>query len=384
MSIAGQVAIAGIGQTRFGRGLEESERELACLAIDMALKDAGVEPGEIDALSSYTMEATPDFEIVRNLGLGPLHYFSQAPHGGGAGPAAVGHAAMALATGQARAAVVWRARKRSGAASRVWAQSSPVLEDHWKWSRPSGLLRPVDEVAVTARRYAHEHGDIAPALAEIAMALRAYACANPAAMMHGKPLDEAGYYASRMVADPLRLFDNCLESDGAVALVLLPAERARHAAQPPVLIEAFAQGMVPGHQSMADFHRADALTTSSHVAAEHLWRQTRFTPADVDVAQIYDAFSPLILFSLEAYGFVPRGQAAAFIRDGGLRPKGALPVNTAGGSLSEAYLHGLNLVTEAVRQLRGTATTQIADARLALVTGCDATPNGALLLRRAA
>ena len=381
MTITGKVAIAGIGQTSFGRGLEPSERELACIAIDAALKDAGVDAGEIDALCSYTMEATPDFEIVRNCGFGPLHYFAQVPHGGGAGPAAIGHAAMALATGQAKAAVVWRARKRSAAASRVWAQSAAVLEDHWKWSRPSGLLRPVDEVAVMARRYAHEYGDIAPALAEIAMALRAYACANPAAMMHGKPMDEAAYYAARMVADPLRLFDNCLETDGAVALVLLPVERARDARQKPVVIEAFAQGMIPGHQSMADFHRADALTGCGHVAAQQLWRMTGFTPADVDVAQIYDAFSPLILFSLEAYGFVPKGEAARFICDGGLRSDGALPTNTAGGGLSEAYLHGLNLVTEAVRQVRGTATTQIADARLALVTGCDATPNGALLLR---
>ncbi len=381
MTIVGKVAIAGIGQTPFGRGLAAPERELACIAIDAALRDAGVDAGEIDALCSYTMEATPDFEIVRNCGLGPLHYFAQVPHGGGAGPAAIGHAAMALATGQAKAAVVWRARKRSAAASRVWAQSAAVLEDHWKWSRPSGLLRPVDEVAAMARRYAHEYGDIAPALAEIAMALRAYACANPAAMMHGKPMDEAAYYASRMVADPLRLFDNCLETDGAVALVLLPVERARDARHKPVVIEAFAQGMIPGHQSMADFHRADALTSCGHVAAEQLWRMTGFAPADVDVAQIYDAFSPLILFSLEAYGFVPKGEAARFICDGGLRPDGALPTNTAGGGLSEAYLHGLNLVTEAVRQIRGTATTQIADARLALVTGCDATPNGALLLR---
>ena len=152
MTIAGKVAIAGIGQTPFGRGLAAPERELACIAIDAALKDAGVDAGEIDALCSYTMEATPDFEIVRNCGLGPLHYFAQVPHGGGAGPAAIGHAAMALATGQAKAAVVWRARKRSGAASRVWAQSSATLGDHWKWSRPSGLLRPVDEVAVLARR----------------------------------------------------------------------------------------------------------------------------------------------------------------------------------------------------------------------------------------
>lgn len=381
--IAGKVAIAGIGQTPFGRGLEPSERELACMAIDAALRDAGVEPGEVDGVSCYTMEGTPDFDVARDLGFGPLHWFAQVAHGGGAGPGAVGQAAMAVATGQAQVAVVWRARKRSGAASRVWAQSASVLTDHWKWSRPSGLLRPVDEVAMLARRYAHEYGDIRPALAEIAVTLRHYACANPRAMMHGRPITADDYHASRMVADPLRLYDNCLETDGAVALVLVSAERARTLPHRPALIEAFAQGMAPGHQPMADFHRADPLVSSSTVAAAKLWSMTAFRPADVDVAQIYDAFSPLLLFSLEAYGFVPKGEAARFITDGGIRADGALPCNTAGGSLSEAYLHGLNLVTEAVRQLRGTAATPIPGARLALVTGCDVTPNGALLLRGA-
>lgn len=379
--IAGRVAIAGIGQTAFGKGLEPSERELACIAVDAALRDAGVEPGEVDGLACYTMEATPDFELARSVGFGPLHWFAQVAHGGGAGPGTVGQAAMAVATGQCRVAVVWRARKRSAAGSRVWAQSAPTLADHWKWSRPSGLLRPVDEVAMLTRRYAHEYGDVAPALCEIALALRDYASRNPQATMHGKPMSEADYYASRMVADPLRLYDNCLETDGAVALVLVPAERARTLPSQPVLIEAFAQGMAPGHQSMADFHRADPLSSCSGVAAQKLWSMTALRPADVDVAQIYDAFSPLLLFSLEAYGFVPRGSAARFITEGGIRADGALPCNTAGGSLSEAYLHGLNHVTEAVRQLRGTATTQIAGAHVALVTGCDVTPNGALLLR---
>ncbi|MCB2067371.1 MAG: lipid-transfer protein [Erythrobacter sp.] len=379
--MAGKVAIAGIGQTRFGKGLEPSERELACMAIDAAIRDAGIAPGEVDGLASYTLEATPDFELVRDLGLGPLHFFSQVGHGGGAGPGAVGQAAMAVATGQARAAVVWRSRKRSAAASRVWAQTSTVLEDHWKWSRPSGLLRPVDEVAMLAQRYIHEHGAIASALARIAVTLRDYACANPAAQMHGRPITAADYHASRMVADPLRLFDNCLESDGAAALVLLPADRA---GKDCVVVEAFAQGLVTGHQSMADFHRPDPLKSSSHVTAAKLWSMTRFTPADVQVAQFYDAFSPLILFSLEAYGFAPSGAAARFVEEGGIGPAGRLPCNTSGGSLSEAYLHGFNLIVEAVRQLRGQASTQVANAGLALVTGCDATPNSALLLRRQA
>ncbi|MCP5395255.1 MAG: lipid-transfer protein [Sphingomonadaceae bacterium] len=381
MTLSGKVAIAGIGQTRFGKGLEQSERELACIAIDAALRDAGIEPGTVDGLACYTMEDTPDFELVRDLGLGSIHYFAKIAHGGGAGPGAIGNAAMAVATGQCRAAVVWRARKRSGAATRVWARSSPVLEDHWKWSRPSGLLRPVDEVAMLARRYMHEHGDIVPALAEIAVTLRAYANANPAATMYGKQMNHADYHDSRMVADPLRLFDNCLESDGAAALVLLPADQAGKDA---VLVEAFAQGMVPGHQSMSDFHRADPLSGSSSVTAAKLWSMTRYTPADVDVAQFYDAFSPLILFSLEAYGFAAKGDGTRLITEDGIGLTGRLPVNTAGGSLSEAYLHGFNLALEAVRQLRGEATTQVPNARLALVTGCDVTPNGALLLRRGA
>jgi acetyl-CoA acetyltransferase len=186
-----------------------------------------------------------------------------------------------------------------------------------------------------------------------------------------------------MVADPLRLYDNCLETDGAVALVLVSEARARTLRQRPVLVEAFAQGLAPGHQSMADFHRTDPLSSSSRVTAEKLWSMTELRPADVDVAQIYDAFSPLLLFSLEAYGFAARGSAAHFILAEGIGAAGALPCNTAGGSLSEAYLHGLNHVTEAVRQLRGCATSQVAGAQIALVTGCDVTPNGAILLRGA-
>ena len=384
MSLGGKVAIAGIGQTSYGKGLAPSERELASMAIDAALKDAGLQPSDIDALSSYTMEATPDFDVARDLGLGPIHYLSQSPHGGGAGPGAVGHAALAIAGGVANAAVIWRARKRSQAASRVWAQSSALLQDHWKWSRPSGVLRPVDEVALLTRRYMHEHGDVIPALAEIAVTLRRYACANPAAAMYGKPISAEDYYASRMVADPLRLFDNCLESDGAAALVLVAANRAAAMPKPGILIEAFSQGLYAGHQSMADFHRPNPLISNSTATAANLWRQTNLQPQDVDVAQIYDAFSPLILFSLEAYGFAPRGGAAQFILNQGIGIDGALPVNTSGGSLSEAYLHGMNLILEAVRQLRGEALNQKRDAKVALVTGCDVTPNGALLLRRAA
>lgn len=377
----GKVAIVGIGQSQFGKGLPQSELELACLAINAALLDAGLDARDVNGMASYTMEQTPDFEIARNLGLGPIHFFAQMPHGGGAGPATIGLGAMAIVTGQANTVVVWRARKRSGKSSRVWSQSQERLSDHWKWSRPSGLLRPADEVAMLTRRYGHDYQDLKPALAEIAITLRQYAHANPAAAMRGKALNRDDYEAARMIADPLNLYDNCLESDGAVALVLTSTQRAQSLQQRPIVIEAFAQGIAYGHQSMSDFHRTDALLSNSWICAEKLWRSTDLKPSDVDVAQIYDAFSPLIAFSLEGYGFVPRGEAVDFILSGALRPNGALPCNTSGGSLSEAYLHGLNLATEAVRQLRGEASTQIHNAKVALVTGCDITPNGAILLR---
>jgi len=150
--------------------------------------------------------------------------------------------------------------------------------------------------------------------------------------------------------------------------------------QKPVYIHAFSQGMSPQHQVMTDYHGADPLRSSSWTTAANLWRQSDIKPEDIDVAQFYDAFSPMVFYCLEAYGFCGRGEAAQFSADGGLGPQGRLPVNTSGGSLSEVYLHGMNLLTEAVRQLRGTAPCQIENAETCLVTTCDSTPNGALVL----
>ncbi|HQR02779.1 MAG: lipid-transfer protein [Proteobacteria bacterium] len=377
-----QVAIVGIGETSFGKGFTESELELGCSAIRNALQDAGIAAGEVDGVACYTMEETPEFEYARNLGFGDLSFFSRVHYGGGAGCGIVGQAAMAIATGQANVAVVWRARKRSGKASRVWAQTPPRLNNHWKWSQPWGLLRPVDEVALLARRYFHDHGASRDTLGHIAVTLRNHALNNPRAMMHNRPLSLAEYQAARMISDPLCLFDNCLESDGAVAVVLARRDHAQDCRQRPAYIHAWSQGLARGQQNMPDVFGADPFASASAVAARKLWQGSDIGPADIQVAQIYDAFSPLILFSLEAYGLCGRGEAAAFVESGGIAVNGGrLPVNTAGGSLSEAYIHGFNLITEGVRQLRGTAQNQVAGAATCLVTSCDATPTSALLLR---
>lgn len=377
-----EVAIVGIGETAFGKGFTESELQLGCTAIGRALDDAGIEASEVDALACYTMEETPEFEFSRSMGFGDLSYFSRVNFGGGAGCAAVGQAAMAIAAGQANVAVVWRARKRSGKASRFWAQTPPRVSTHWKWSQPWGLLRPVDEVGLLTRRYFHEYGADRTTLGRIAVTLREHALENPRAMMRGRPLTLEDYLQARLVSDPLCLFDNCLETDGAVALVLARRNRARDCRRKPVYIHAWSQGLASGQQNMPNVFVADPFSGGSAVAARNLWQRSDIRPEDVDVAQFYDAFSSLILFSLEAYGFCGRGEAADFVSSSGISVReGRLPVNTAGGSLSEAYVHGFNLVTEGVRQLRGEAVNPVPGARSCLVTSCDATPTSALLLR---
>lgn len=376
-----KTAIIGIGETAFAKNLEESEFQLACRAIKSALDDASVKPSEVDALSSYTYEETPEFEVARSVGMGDVHYLSQSPHGGGAACGAVGHLALAISSGVANVGVVWRSRKRGARSKRLWAGVQSVVTDHWKWTRPQGLLRPVDEVAVLTRRYMYEYGLTREQLGEVALAMRVNANNNPRALMGARSLSLDEYLNARMISDPLCLFDNCLESDGAIAMVLVRSDRAADSAKPPVYIHAFSQGMNAQHQLMTDYHSADPLRSSSWACAENLWRQSDIKASDIDVAQFYDAFSPLVLFSLEAYGFCGRGEAGGFAAEGGVRPGGRLPINTSGGSLSEVYIHGMNLMTEAVKQLRGEAVTQIKEAESCLVTSCDTTPNGALVLR---
>jgi len=376
-----RAAIVGIGSTPFAKHLDQSESVLALTAIKAALDDAGLDPTEVDGLSSYTMEATEEIEIARNLGLGDLTWFAQVPYGGGAGCAVAGQAAMAVANGQCRVAVAWRSRKRGSAASRPWAGVAERVGGNQQWTRPFGLLRPVDEIAMLTRRYQHTYGATRDHLANVALAFRRHANANPAAMMHDRPMSREDYFASRWVSEPLCLFDNCLESDGACAVVICSTERARDLRQPPALVHAWAQALPRQHQTMTNFFVEDPLQGPAWACARKLWSDADIGPRDVDVAQLYDAFSPLILLSLEGYGFCPRGEAGPFTDKGGLEIGGRLPTNTSGGGMSEAYLHGFNLITEAVRQVRGTSTNQVPQAAWSLVTSGEGVPTGALLLR---
>jgi acetyl-CoA acetyltransferase len=378
-----KTAIVGIGQTEFGKLLPKSEERLACEAIMAALDDAGIAPREVDGLCSYTMETCSEAEIARNIGAGEITFFSQVGYGGGAGCATAGHAVMAVATGQANVVVAWRSRKRSARSARIWASGTAQVADMGRWTRPWGLLRPADEIAMLGRRYMHEYGATRDLFAAVAMAFRKHANRNPLAAMYKRPLSYEEYMNARWVSEPLCLFDCCLETDGALAAVIVSRERARDCRQPPVYVHAAAQGLPIQNQPMTNYFCEQPLRTASWVCGKQLWRESEFTPADVKVAQIYDAFTPLIPLALEGFGFCRPGEAGDFAAGGNLEwPGGRLPLNTSGGSLSEAYIHGFNLITEGVRQMRGNSVNQVTGAQCCLVASADCVPSSALLLRR--
>ncbi|MBQ0867717.1 lipid-transfer protein [Streptomyces smyrnaeus] len=373
-------AIVGIGQTPFAKRLPESEKALACRAILRALDDAGIAPSEVDGFASYTMEETDEVEVAKSIGAGDVTFFSKVGYGGGGSCATVAHLATAVATGQATVGVAWRSRKR-GSGGRPWRNTTVQLPTPAQWTRPFGLLRPADEIGMLTRRYMHEYGATRDHLFNVALACRNRANQNPAAMMYERPLTREMYMTSRWISEPLCLFDNCLETDGALACVVVSADRARDCRRRPVYVHSAAQGLPAQHHGMVNYWAEDPLRGPAWTAAQQLWKHADLCPQDVDVAQIYDAFTALVPLSLEGYGFCGRGEGAAFTEGGALEIGGRLPLNTSGGGLSEAYVHGFNLITEGVRQLRGTSTAQVPDATTCLVTAGEGVPTSALLLR---
>jgi acetyl-CoA acetyltransferase len=379
--IKDQSAIVGMGQTKVGKLLSESEEVLACRAITAALDDAGIDPSEVDGLCSSNMESTDEEVIARDLGMGDIRFFAESPQGGSGGCGTVGLAAMAIATGQAEVAVAWRSRKRSG--NRPWMGSPPRARGPFMWLHPYGIIRPVDELALLWRRYMTENGGTRDHLANVAIACRRHANNNPDALMHGKKLDRDAYFSGRMISDPLSLYDCCLETDLTQAVVLVSAERAKDCRQRPVYVHGFGQGANRDSSMLAACFGPDPLHTQGYVASELLFRHSDFKPQDVDVAQFYDSFTPWVVIQLESYGFCKRGEGAAFTEGGALEIGGRLPINAAGGSLSDGCSHGYNHILEGVRQMRGASPNQVKDATSCLVTSSDGGPTSAVLFRAA-
>ncbi len=293
---------------------------------------------------------------------------------------------MAVATGTADVVVAYRAFNersghRFGQVSSAAAQQVNTSGIDNSFTYPMGIATPAATVAMLARRYLHDYGATSEDFGRIAVIDRANAATNPNAWFHGKPITLDDHQTSRWIAEPLRLLDCCQESDGGVALVIVSAERARELAHPPAVVRAAAQGSGPDQYVMTSYYRDElASLPEMNVVGRELWRHAELGPPDVDVAVLYDHFTPYVLLQLEELGFCGRGEAKDFIADGRLELDGSLPLNPHGGQLGEAYIHGMNGIAEGVRQLRGTAANQVAGAETVLVTAGTGVPTSGLVL----
>ncbi|GHF93264.1 lipid-transfer protein [Streptomyces filamentosus] len=376
--LGGRAAVAGIGATEFSKDSGRSELSLAVEAVRAALDDAGLAPGDVDGLVTFTMDTNPEITVAQAAGIGELSFFSRVHYGGGAACATVQQAALAVAAGVAEVVVCYRAfNERSGRrfGSGVQRREPSAEGAALGWQLPFGLLTPASWVAMAAQRYLYEYGLTPEVFGHVAVTDRRYAATNPAAWFHGKPITLADHAASRWIAEPLRLLDCCQETDGGQAVVVTTPERARDLRHPPAVVLAAAQGAGRKQEAMTSFYR-DGLTglPEMGVVARQLWRTSGLRPADIDVGILYDHFTPFVLMQLEEFGFCGPGEGGDFVA------ADALPVNTHGGQLGEAYLHGMNGIAEAVRQLRGTSVNQVPGAARVLVTAGTGVPTSGLVL----
>ncbi|MFF2302364.1 lipid-transfer protein [Streptomyces sp. NPDC058128] len=376
--LGGRAAVVGIGATAFSKDSGRSELSLAAEAVRAALDDAGLTPADVDGMVTFTMDTNPEITVAQASGIGELSFFSRVHYGGGAACATVQQAALAVATGVAEVVVCYRAfNERSGRrfGSGVQQREPSAEGVALGWQLPFGLLTPASWVAMIAQRYLHTYGLTPDAFGHVAVTDRRHAARNPAAYFHGKPITLADHAASRWIVEPLRLLDCCQETDGGQAIVVTSVERARDLRCPPAVILAAAQGAGRRQEAMTSFYR-DELTglPEMGVVARQLWRTSGLAPSEMDVAILYDHFTPFVLMQLEEFGFCGPGEAADFVA------ADALPLNTHGGQLGEAYLHGMNGIAEAVRQLRGTSVNQIPGAERTLVTAGTGVPTSGLIL----
>ena len=384
-TLSGAAAIVGIGATEFSKESGRSELQLSIEAVQHALADCGLTSADVDGLTTFTMDTSSEIAVARELGIPELRFFSRINFGGGAACATVQQAAMAVATGVADVVVAYRGfneRSESRFGQFSLAAVSQVntngLDNAWTY--PMGLGTPAATVAMQARRYLHEYGAASEDFGRVAVADRRHAATNPNAFFFGKPITLEDHQASRMIVDPLHLLDCCQESDGAVALVITSTERARDLAQKPAVIAAAAQGSGRDQFVMTSYYREDIGIPEMGVVGRELWRQSGLSPDDMPMAILYDHFTPYVLMQLEELGFCGRGEAPGFIADGAIELGGRLPLNTHGGQLGEAYIHGMNGIAEAVRQIRGTAVNRVPGTEHVLVTAGTGVPTSGLVL----
>jgi acetyl-CoA acetyltransferase len=392
------VAIVGVGATpyyRRGESAGKSITQLAGEAILAACADAGISVREIDGFAYYSgagagygdkMESA---DFMETLGIPEIRFSASLTSGGGGSAGAIGLARAAIVAGDASVVVTVMALQQQKQRLGTVVAAKPVTPIG-SFLQPSGLAGPGHLMSILARRHMHQYGTTRDAFAEIAISTRENALNRPKAIRK-TPLTRDEYFSGRMIAEPLCVYDFCLETEGAVAVVTTSIDRARDLRQRPVPVVAVAHG------GTRDWGRAfswygmpdDTFTSSGHrPIAARLYKQAGITPQDIDVALIYDHFTPMVLMQLEDYGFCDKGEGGPFVESGAIRhasrrKPGTISVNPHGGQLSEAYVIGMTQIVEGVEQMRGAAINQVADAEFALCTGGPASlPVSGLILGR--
>ncbi len=390
------VAVVGIGATPYyfrGESHPQTTLELGGKAILAACDDAGLDVTQLDGFAYYS-EASAGYTakmdtatFMETLGIPEVTFTAALTSGGGGSAGSIGLARAALVAGDATYVVTVMAlqqlKQRLGT---VFGAMAPDPQN--SFIQPSGLVGPGHLMSVLARRHMHLYGTRREAFAEVAISTRENAKNRPKARKR-TPLTLEEYFAAPLIAKPLCKLDFCLETDGAVAVITTTMDRARDLRQPPVHVVAAAHGgRREWGRAFAGFSMPDPdFASSGHApVAARLYQKGGVGPDDVDVALIYDHFTPMVVMQLEDYGFCERGEGGPFVESGAIRYEGgSIPVNTHGGQLSEAYIIGMTHVMEGVEQIRGDAINQVAGAELALVTGGPATiPVSGLLLGKVA
>jgi acetyl-CoA acetyltransferase len=371
-TLRGRVAIIGIGETDYYRhgGSPDAEFKQALRAILAACGDAGIDPREIEGFASYSDDRSDASRIAAALGTHRLRAATMQWGGGGGGCcAAVANGAASIVAGLADSVVVFRSLNQGQYGRFGQASGIDTISGERAYLMPYGVLAPPQRFAMRVRRYMHEHGIKQEAMRAIALASYHHAQTNPRAVMYGKPLTEAKYDESRWIVEPFHLFDCCMENDGAAALILVAAERAKDFRRKPAYILGAAIGSE--HRAAAVPHNSPKYASASFsTVAPDAYRMAGVGPADIGVVQSYENFTGGVVMALAEHGFFKPDEANDFLKvDNLIAPSGRLPLNTSGGNLAECYMHGFELVLEAVRQVRGMSTSQAERSDVALVIG---------------
>lgn len=384
-------SIVGVGWSDYSRASGRMVEALADEAARRAIDDAGLSPADIDGVITYAIgDSVPTSVVATNLGLPVLRHYADYSAGGNMACGSVLHAAMAVATGQAEAVLVYRALNGSSgiryggkAFSDLLERSGIHSDSEAQFLDTCGITMPAQHFALLCQRHMAKYGTTHDHLAAIAMLCRDNAASNDRAMKR-EPMSRADYDASKWIAEPFRVFDCCLQSDGACAVVVTSTERARELRHRPAAIRAGVTAAGPRNRGgMWGNLWADHAESHGRYSAERLFAQAGISPSDIDVAQIYDCFTFSVIAQIEDFGFCAKGEGGPFIASGMCDAGSSMPINTAGGMLSEAYLHGLNLVVENVLQLRGASTRQAQDPQFALATAGGAGTTGSAIILEA-